>query len=51
MPCYNKSRYGVALMGKNSKILVSQYPFEMMCDRSNVLHDLDIDLAVRKVAG
>ena len=37
--------------GKSSKILVSQYPFEMMYDRSNVLHNLDMDLAIRKTVG
>ena len=37
--------------GTSSKILINQYPFDMMYARSNVLHDLDMDLAVRRVAG
>lgn len=37
--------------GKSSRELIQQYPFDLMYLRSNVLHDLDMDLAVEKVAG
>ena len=37
--------------GKSSRELIQQYPFDLMYLRSNVLHDLDMELAVEKVAG
>ncbi len=37
--------------GKSSKDLIRQYPFGSMYLKSNVLHDLDMDLAIKKVCG
>ena len=37
--------------GKSGKELIRQYPFETMYIKSNVLHDLDMELAVKKVCG
>lgn len=34
--------------GKSSKEIINKYPFQKMYLKSNVLHDLDMDLAVRK---
>ena len=36
---------------QSSKELIELYPFQMMYHKANVLHDLDMELAVRKVAG
>lgn len=35
----------------SSRELIHQYPFMVMYPRSNVLHDLDMDVAIRKVVG
>lgn len=35
---------------KSSRELIEQYPFLVMYPRSKVLHDLDMDLAIKKVA-
>ena len=37
--------------GRSSKELIHQYPFDMMYLKSNVLHDLDMDLAIERVCG
>ena len=34
--------------GKSSREIIHEYPFHKMYLKSNVLHDLDMDLAVRK---
>ena len=36
---------------KSSRDLVAEYPFEAMYARSSVLHDLDMGLALSRVAG
>jgi hypothetical protein len=36
--------------GARDRVLIDEYPFRGMHARSGVLHDLDMDLAVRKVA-
>ncbi len=36
--------------GKSSKELIHQYPFQAMYGKSNVLHDLDMGLAVERVS-
>ena len=36
--------------GESSRVLMDKHPFSEMYVRSGVLHDLDMDLAVRKVA-
>ncbi|SKB46227.1 hypothetical protein SAMN06296386_10169 [Lachnospiraceae bacterium] len=43
--------YLQAYTGKSSKEIIGQYPFQEMYMKSNVLHDLDMELAVKKVAG
>lgn len=43
--------YLQAYTQKSSKDVIRKYPFETMYARSNVLHDLDMDLAIKKVAG
>ena len=35
--------------GKSSKELIRQFPFATMYIKSNVLHDLDLELAVKKI--
>jgi hypothetical protein len=35
---------------RSSRELIEKYPFQVMYPRSNVLHDLDMDLAIKKVA-
>ena len=35
---------------KSSRVLIEEYPFETMYARSNVLHDLDMALAISRVA-
>ena len=37
--------------GKSSKDLIHEYPFSLMYLKSNVLHDLDMNLAIEKVCG
>ena len=34
---------------KSSRELIYKYPFDIMYPRSNVLHDLDMDIAIKKV--
>ena len=36
---------------RSSRELIAAYPFDMMYARSNVLHDLDMELAIRKAVG
>ena len=35
----------------SSRELIDKYPFRVMYPRSNVLHDLDMELAIKKVVG
>ncbi len=37
--------------GKSSRAIIQQYPFEFMYVKSNVLHDLDMDLAIERWVG